>query len=371
MDRWLADSANHFVRRIDELAGYLDAAIRRQDAGVAPAHWPSLTGEFWLRRLVDDLKAACDRTGEAADPIFMATLSIVADAEVAIDAYRQRKDLAPWRSCRDRVCEHLGVLRASGEMARDVDPVAVNQTARPPAQARGLNLTQTKGEKGEEGEKPLDVGGRPRKGRGASRQFEAAWWRDRADFIPEIRDAAIGDAPEQLFELLNEHGDATLRGMGREPVPAWWPKGPDQRLISTIRFRERFAGVSADTFKKYLQRHDNAQARPVAHRHNQDNVQPPPEPLVRVRREDAASAATREIEDAMELVAELVIEPHRRDEIIAEIRKELSARGHWADADVDHLCELTPEDMTRTLQRRLDRIEEAMRDVAGGTKSRR
>ncbi len=357
----LSAAVGFFVRAVDEISSRLDFA----SAAPGP-HW-NLGGRLHgLECLSADLKSVAAGCGLDGAELYRHAHQLKEDLATAVHAHDDGK-LDPWRSSRDRVREHLGILRASFETAPLVDPVKVDQPARPEP---SRNLKQAQGKKGEEGEKSRPTGGRPRNGEGEGRMDQAAWWRDHADVFEEIRNVDIGDDPARLFELLTEYGIVSLRDLGREPVPSWWPEGPDGRPVSVVRFRDEWK-VKPDTFKKNLQRHDNARARPVAHRHHQDNVQPAPEPLVRVRRVDAASAATREIEDAMELVAELVVEPHRRDEIIAEIRKELSARGHWADADVDHLCELVPEEITRTLQRRLDRIEKAMQDVVGGTKSRR
>jgi hypothetical protein len=358
-----------FVRAADEIVSRLEFA-----SATPGRHW-SLGGRLHgLDCLLVDLKAAAAGRGLDGAQLYGHAHQLKEELAVAVE-HHDEGDLATWRSGRDRVFDLLAAIRASCP----VPPVApatprVRQAAQAATPTTAVDhLEEPVAKKGERGERVRNPGGRPRKGREASRPAEAGWWRDHADLFEEIRNVDLGDNIPQLFELLTEYGEISLRGLGQEPLPAWWPNGPDKRPFANVRFRDQFATVSADTFKKYVERYENDQERPIAHRHHQHNVEPIAEPFARNRREHVASAATGAIgaiEAAIELVGKLVIEPHRREQIIAQIRDELSARAHWIDDDVDHLCELSPEEMSRMLQRRREKIENASRELAGGTKTR-
>jgi hypothetical protein len=271
----------------------------------------------------------------------------------------------PWLRDRDRVRELLGEILAVAPPPVVVDAI-VMRSAAPATPLAGVErrAARAAGDKGDWGEKVRHKGGRRPKGAGASRRDESAWWRDHADAIQGIREVDVDVG--RLFEQLVEYGEVSLRDLGRETIPLWWPRSPDGSPKSVIRFKDRFDGVSPETFKKYLQRHDNAEERPIAHRHHARNVEPATEPRARAIRDDRASAAIREIDYATELAAELLISPDRQHEILSEIRRTL----RWEEDDVDYLCTLTPKEMTETLLRRRDKIEKVSREIAGGTKTR-
>ncbi len=323
-------------------------------------------------RLLCDVMAECRKTGRAGAMIVRQAEGIWGRLKACGKAHNEG-DLEPWRSARADVAEALKAFEQRVERRpapQAAPPIVPPGTAKMAAvRLHGDELIAPAGGKVERVEKVPNAGGRKAKKPGERRQDEAAWWRDRADAIPGIGDVEVDDHL-RLYDLLTEYGEVTLRELGQEPVPAWWPRDPHGQHKSGVRFVERFHGVAPKNFKKYLQRYDNEQARPIDHRHRRENVEPASKPTTRVRRRDDGSAAIEAIELAMEQVAELSIDPRRHGQIIALIRTALSAGGNWTERDVDHLCGLSPEEMIGTLQLRKRRIEKAMRDLAGRTKSR-
>jgi hypothetical protein len=371
---WLA-TAQRFVTLATEVANSLDfATVVREPRH--PLAWRAET----LRWLWWDLYAEGRKAGPSAIAMIEAGASIRDELAIAANSHDDG-DLDPWLDRRDRVLELLGDLHAAGPQDEPADgdhdivvrSAVVPATPSRPTQGRppaiGSGTQAPTGGKGDKAEK--DPRGRPRKAADATREAQAAWWRDHAHLEPEIADQPEDDTLDQLFDRLRNHEfEIRLRQLGAEDLPTWWPRGSDRRPVEAVRFREQWKTTSSTTWAKYVQRFDNdtLRGREDAPRHHQGNVEPksPPE-TERRRRMTTAEAAIRAFDDAAEIAADLVVASGKdRGKLCDDIRRALSMTGINGIA-ADELLDREPADMVAEFQKRRRRVEESQ----AGTKKRR
>jgi hypothetical protein len=144
----------------------------------------------------------------------------------------------------DRLIELLAAPDTATPAALPAEPAAVAAKGR-----------RTKGQ-GKRGRPPKDDPNFP-----TAREHEAAWWRDQG-----VR-SEIGvdeDCPDDInlrkvFDGLNKSSlEIDLQDLGKAPVPAWWPKAADGKLLNSVKWSSRRKGWKPATFKKYCERVDNS-----------------------------------------------------------------------------------------------------------------
>jgi hypothetical protein len=227
-----------------------------------------------------------------------------------------------------------------------IDLIVDSSPARPPREPAVRK-------KGDKVQKPS---GRPSTPAGATRGAEAAWWRDNAGEVEEIGDRAADVSLEKLYDLLIETRAAfTLRDLGQEPIPSWWPTGRDGDHHREIQFKDRFGKVKRDTFAKYISRHDNAELRPASAPALVSQVDRTTESK-KSRAFGQAETVLRAIDKANELANQLFCEPEKQDSIRAAIR-EILARCQWDNDRIDGIVEQDAAGIVAILHRRRDQIE--------------
>ena len=224
------------------------------------------------------------------------------------------------------------------------------------------------GRKGEKPRKPqLGPPGRPPKPAGALKKAEAAWWRDHVHLEPDISDRWNSDRLAQLFDLMMDEGfEITLRQLGAEELPEWWPFH-DGRRKAAVQFREQWKTTTRKTWVKYVQRFDNdaARGRQIITRHHQGNVEPPtkPEPAKKI---STIQAAVRAFEDAADIATDLLhASGTQRGKLLNSLRQTLARTG-LTGADADAILDLEPAVMVEEFNRRRRLVEQSR----AGTKAR-
>jgi hypothetical protein len=377
LDIVYAGSVRRFVERIDGIAQRLEFADE-----LGGDQWPMAGDIVSLRRLLCDLRAAAVYRGRTGASDYGLAAQVVEQLTAVVEAH-DANDLAPWRSCRGSVLASVATLRQLCQPEHDDLVVRSAVPAAPaprPSPAKTIIQERDRGEKVGTGEKgPAGPRGRPPKEPGATREAEAAWWRDRAheftedggDDEPAITDQSEEDTLEQLYGRMTEwEVEFRLRQLGAEEPPEWWPKGPDGRRVDVVRFRERWEGIRPKTWAKYVQRFDNEslRGRGITPRHHQGNVEPANQDETKkpIKITDAGFAI-RVFEKAAGIASSLVGASSKvRGKLFDDLRRCL-ARVGITGPDADEILEREPAEMVEEFESRRRNVEKSQ----AGTKTRR
>jgi aryl carrier-like protein len=347
---WSLADGRLFVRTVEELILRLNF-----DSGVEPARLsPALVS---VRSIVADVWAYAHRAGEDGVRFCELAGRLVDDLELVVRD-QDAGDRSAWTARRGEI---LDVWSELEQLVDQAAPASAPAGDRPVATVPAPAAAVSGGEKAKRAKERSGRGrGRRAKPAGASRQDEAAWWRDQAHLLPAIGERGDDVKLMQMVQLFREHGfEVSLRELGALDVPAWWPVGPDGRPVTVCRFRDRWRNVSPDSWAKYVQRADNRLLRPIGPRHNSHNIDVP-KPTGGVGRRACTSAeqVSRAFADAIDLASGLMqCDGEKRRQTVAKIGRILETKLGMDAAQIDGLMAMGDAGLVEELTDRQREVE--------------